>query len=55
MNSLELANFLDAYAETGQEYTSTLKKIILQNNLKDFDDAKILQSSNELKIVFNCF
>ena len=49
LNSLELANFLDAYAETGQEYTSTLKKIILQNNLKDFDDAKILQSSNELK------
>ena len=38
-------NYLDKYAETGQEYIKILKKIIEQNKLKDFDDAKILPSS----------
>ncbi len=49
LNSLELANFLNSYAETGEEYTKTLKKIIVQNNLKDFDKAKILPLSKNLK------
>ncbi len=49
LNSLELANYLNSYAETGEEYTKTLKKIILQNNLKDFDKAKILPLSKNLK------
>jgi len=49
LNSLELANYLNSYAETGEEYTKTLKKIILQNNLKDFDIAKILPLSKNLK------
>ena len=49
LNSLELANYLNKYAEIGEEYTFTLKKIIKQNNLKDFDNAKILPlSSNSL-------
>ena len=30
LNSLELANYLNSYAETGEEYTKTLKKIIAQ-------------------------
>ncbi len=49
LNSLELANYLNSYAETGEEYTKTLKKIIAQNNLKDFDKAKILPLSKNLK------
>ncbi len=48
-NSLELANYLNSYAETGDEYTVTLKKIIQQNNLRDFDKAKILPLSKNLK------
>jgi len=49
LNSLELANYLDKYAETGIEYTKILKQIIEQNNLTDFDDAKILPSSEREK------
>ncbi len=52
LNSLELVNYLDKYAETGQEYIVILKKIIEQNKLKDFDDAKILPSSlKEKKLI----
>ena len=49
LNSLELANFLNEYAETGEEYTKIIKKIIEQNNLKDFDNAKILPTNIEGK------
>ena len=49
LNSLELVNYLDKYAETGLEYTKILKKIIEQNNLTDFDDAKLLPSSQKMK------
>ena len=49
MNSLELVNYLDKYAEIGQEYIKILKKIINQNKLTDFDDAKILPSSKKEK------
>jgi len=49
LNSLELSKYLDAYAETGSEYTKILKKIIEQNKLTDFDDAKILPSSKREK------
>ena len=49
LNSLELVNYLDKYAETGKEYTRILKKIIEQNKLTDFDDAKLLPSSKKLK------
>ena len=49
LNSLELVNYLDKYAETGVEYTKILKKIIKQNNLTDFDDAKLLPSSKKMK------
>ena len=49
LNSLELANYLNEYAETGEEYTKIIKKIIEQNNLKDFDNAKILPTNIEGK------
>ena len=49
LNSLELADYLDKYAETGTVYTKILKQIIEQNNLIDFDDAKILPSSQREK------
>ena len=49
LNSLELVDYLDRYAETGKEYTKILKKIIKQNSLNDFDDAKILPSSKQAK------
>ena len=49
LDSLILANYLNKYAETGKEYVKILKKIINQNNLTDFDDAKLLPSSLQLK------
>ena len=49
LNSLELVNYLDKYAETGKEYVKILKKIIKQNNLTEFDDVKLLPSSKKLK------
>ena len=49
LDSLILVQFLDEYAEIGDKYVEVLQKIIKQNNLKDFDDAKLLPSSIELK------
>ena len=49
LDSLILSEYLDNYAETGNQYVEVLKKIIKQNNLKDFDDAKLLPSSIELE------
>ena len=49
LDSIILSKYLDEYAETGQQYVKILKKIIEQNSLKDFDDAKLLPSSLELE------
>ena len=49
LDSLILSKFLDQYAETGNQYVEVLQKIIKQNNLQDFDDAKLLPSSIELE------
>tara|TARA_B100001063_G_scaffold85704_1_gene79745 strand:- start:489 stop:1559 length:1071 start_codon:yes stop_codon:yes gene_type:complete len=49
LDSLILVNFLNEYAETGEKYVEVLQKIIKQNSLKDFDDAKLLPSSIELE------
>ena len=49
LDSIVLSEYLDEYAETGNQYVEVLKKIINQNNLKDFDDAKLLPSSIELE------
>ena len=47
--SLELSNYLNKYAETGNQYVEVLQQIIKQNKLKDFDDAKLLPSSSDLE------
>ena len=49
IDSIILTEYLDKYAETGKEYIKILQKIIKQNKLTDFDDAKLLPSSIELK------
>ena len=49
LDSIILSEHLDKYAETGQQYVKTIQKIINQNNLKDFDDAKLLPSSKKLE------
>ncbi len=49
LDSIILSEYLDEYAETGEQYVEILKKIIKQNNLKDFDNAKLLPSSLELE------
>ncbi len=49
LDSLILSNFLKNYAETGKKYVEVLQKIIKQNNLKDFDDSKLMPSSKELE------
>jgi Bax protein len=49
LDSIILSEFLNNYAETGNQYVEVLQKIIKQNNLKDFDDAKLLPSSIELE------
>ena len=51
LDSLELVNYLDKYAETGVEYTKVIKQIIKQNSLKDFDDVKILPTNKKLKSI----
>ena len=49
LDSMQLSRFLNKYAETGNQYVEVLQKIIKQNNLQDFDDAKLLPSSIELE------
>ncbi len=49
LDSFILAKHLDKYAETGNQYIEVLHKIIDQNNLKDFDDARLLPSSKDLE------
>ncbi len=49
LDSLILSKHLDKYAETGSQYIEVLKKIIEQNKLKDFDEARLLPSSKDLE------
>ena len=49
LDSIILSKFLKNYAETGEKYVEVLQKIIQQNNLKDFDDSKLLPSSIEFE------
>ena len=49
LDSMILTNHLDKYAEIGEEYVKVLQQIIKQNNLTDFDDAKLLPSSINLE------
>ena len=49
LDSMILTEHLDKYAETGKEYVRVLQQIITQNNLTDFDDAKLLPLSINLE------
>jgi len=49
LNSMILTKYLDKYAETGKEYVKILQQIIRQNDLEDFDDAKLLPMSIDLE------
>ena len=49
LDSLILSKHLDKYAENGGQYIEVLQKIIKQNNLKDFDEARLLPSSKDLE------
>ena len=49
LDSMILAEYLDKYAETGKEYVKILQQIIRQNDLTDFDDAKLMPSSKDLE------
>ena len=49
LDSIILSKYLDKYAETGTKYVEIIRKIIEQNNLRDFDDAKLLPSSKKLE------
>jgi Bax protein len=49
LNSIVLTEHLDKYAETGKQYVKILQQIIRQNNLEDFDDAKLLPTSINLE------
>ena len=44
LSGLKLVDYLKNYAATGEEYTKTLKKIINQNDLTDFDKAILMNS-----------
>ena len=49
LDGMVLSEHLDRYAETGKQYVKILQKIIRQNNLTDFDDAKLLPLSTNLE------
>ncbi|MDC1245325.1 glucosaminidase domain-containing protein [Pelagibacteraceae bacterium] len=49
LDSIMLSEYLDKYAEIGKEYVIVLQQIIKQNNLTDFDDAKLMPSSINLE------
>ena len=49
LDSIELSKYLNKYAETGNQYVEVLQKIIQQNKLQDFDDAKLMPSSVDLE------
>ncbi|MDB9815226.1 glucosaminidase domain-containing protein [Candidatus Pelagibacter sp.] len=49
LDSIKLSVHLNKYAETGNQYVEVLQKIIMQNKLQDFDDAKLLPSSSDLE------
>ena len=49
LDSIVLSKYLNRYAETGNQYVEVLQKIIKQNKLQDFDDAKLLPASANLE------
>ena len=49
IDSLKLVKYLDKYAGTGKLYTQIIEKIIKQNSLMDFDQAKLLPTKLVIK------
>ena len=49
LDSEVLSKYLNKYAQIGEQYVEALQQIIRQNNLKDFDDVKLLPSSIDLE------
>jgi len=49
LDSIILSEYLDKYAETGKKYVKILQQIIKQNDLQDFDNAKLLPTSIDLE------
>tara|TARA_Y100000590_G_C15674324_1_gene997392 strand:+ start:734 stop:1915 length:1182 start_codon:yes stop_codon:yes gene_type:complete len=47
ISGLALVDYLHKYAATGREYTKVLKIIINQNDLTDFDNAILMNSSSQ--------
>tara|TARA_B100002052_G_scaffold256412_1_gene247176 strand:+ start:943 stop:2130 length:1188 start_codon:yes stop_codon:yes gene_type:complete len=45
ISGLDLVKYLYNYAATGTDYVKTLEKIISQNNLTDFDNSVLMNSS----------
>ena len=45
LSGLDLAGYLYNYAADGKEYVKTLKKIIKQNDLTDFDHSVLMNTS----------
>ena len=50
LDGFNLTGSLDNYAQTGKEYTLIIKKIILQNNLKDFETVKLTTTVEKKQI-----
>ena len=42
ISGLDLVSYLESYAATGKDYVETLKKIIQQNSLTDFDNSTLI-------------
>ncbi len=45
LSGLDLVPYLESYAATGKDYVKTLKSIISQNKLTDFDSSELMNSS----------
>ena len=46
LSGLDLAGYLYNYAADGKEYVKTLKKIIKQNDLTDFNNSVLMSSGS---------
>jgi len=50
ISGLDLANYLYNYAATGKDYVKTLKQIINQNSLTDFDNSTLMTSERSYSL-----
>ena len=51
ISGLDLVIYLESYAATGKEYVKTLKNIISQNKLTDFDNAILMNTNKDSSLV----